>query len=117
MGSFLFLVQYKMNVAVEIMMTMPAISAIKVVGVSVDVDGFGEEVFETEGEDVGCCVFWDVADGLGEALGVGEGDAEVLVVGEELGEALVVGEGEGEGDGSRSEVGLNAKEFDSAVRL
>ena len=57
--------------AAKSIMTPPAITAIRAVGVSVDVDGFGE-VFETEGEDVVCCVFWGVADGLGEALGVGE---------------------------------------------
>ena len=46
-----------MNVTVEIMRMLPAIISIKVVGVSVDVDGFGE-VFETEGEAVVCCVIW-----------------------------------------------------------
>jgi hypothetical protein len=91
--------------AVKIMITITAIIAISVVGVSVDVVSGGEEVV--------VWVFWGVCDGLAEVVGVREGDAEVLIWGVGLFEGLIVGEE----DGVSSEVGLNANALDSAVKL
>ena len=57
--------------AVKIMITITAIIAISVVGVSVVVVFGGEEVV--------VWVFWGVCDGLAEVVGVREGDIEALV--------------------------------------
>ena len=115
------------------MIMLAAIKANNVVGDSVD-DGLSESVAAGDGDvgllDVGVGLAEGVVEGEGivDALVVGEddGDGEILAVGEALGERLGVGEGEGEAEGvgdiegvgeGVSGVGLNAKAFDSAVKL
>lgn len=118
-----------MNKATTTMMTVAAINPISVIVKSVDAVlppfsvGKGDAVPLEVGRG-------DESAPVGEGIGfvdelevaVGKGDEEVLAIGEVVGDGLLVGErvGLGETDGvgvGVSGVGLNAKAFDSAVKL
>lgn len=120
-----------MNKATTTMMTVAAINPISVIVKSADAVlasfsvGSGDSVTLVVTVGTG-----DESAPVGEGIGfvdelevaVGKGDEEVLAIGVVVGDGLLVGEtdGLGETDGvgvGVSGVGLNAKAFDSAVKL